>query len=165
MSMYFSALFLSRRRTGLFTCLLGFLAKMRTTLWRFFLIHHLHHQPRRRMLLICRIIPNVVKQKPSDGSTFVRNEPQSFLECSQLLLRSTRNFEMPFYQNQDPCREHLAKDHPGLSPTPEVQSTTHRRLNIMSLCNPNNEDPDVHPHCADTLFDKTLEPVRVPLRL
>lgn len=55
-------------------------------------------------------------------------------------------------------------DHPGLSPTLEVQSTTHRRLNIMSLCNPNNEDPDVRPHCADTLFDKTLEPVRVPLR-
>jgi hypothetical protein len=56
-------------------------------------------------------------------------------------------------------------DHPGHSPTPEVQSTTHRRLTIASLCNPSNEDLYVRPHRADTLFDKTLEPVRVPSRI
>ena len=54
-------------------------------------------------------------------------------------------------------------NHPGLSPTPEVQSTTYCRLNIMSLCNPNNKDPDVRLYCTDTLFNKTLEPVWVLL--
>jgi hypothetical protein len=56
-------------------------------------------------------------------------------------------------------------DHPGHSRTPEVQSTTHRRLTIASLCNPSNEDLYVRPYRADTLFDKTLEPVRVPSRI
>ena len=56
-------------------------------------------------------------------------------------------------------------DHPGHSPTPEVQSTTHHRPTIASLCNPSNEDIYVRPHRADTLFDKTLEPVQIPSRI
>jgi len=56
-------------------------------------------------------------------------------------------------------------NHPGHSPMLEVQSITHRRLTIASLCNPSNEDLYIHPHQADMLFDKTLEPVRVLSRI
>ena len=49
-------------------------------------------------------------------------------------------------------------DHPGHSSMPEVQSTTHCRLTIMSLCNPSNKDLYVCPYHADMLFNKTLEP-------
>ena len=123
-----SVLFLSRRRMGFFIRLLGFLVKMRMTLWTFFLINHLHHQPRQRTLLTCLIIPNVVKRKPFDGSTFVRNEPQSFLDYSQLPLRSTRDFEMPFCLNQDPCGEQIAKD---LVSTPSVPPSMSINLYII----------------------------------
>jgi len=115
------ALFPSRWRMGFFICLLGFLAKMRMTLWTFFPIYHLHHLLQQQMLSTCPITPNVIKQKPFDGSTFVRNEHQSFLDYSQLPPRSIRNFEMPFCLNQDPCREQLAKD---LVSTPSIHSLT-----------------------------------------
>jgi len=109
-STHSSVLFLSRRRMGFFIRLLGFLAEMRMTLWTFFPIHHLHHLLRQQMLSTCPITPNVVKEKPFDGLTFVRNECQSFLDYSQLPPRSTRNFGLPFCLNRDPCREQLAKD-------------------------------------------------------
>ena len=58
----------------------------------------------------------------------MRNERQSFLEYSQLLLRSTRNFGLPFCLNQDPCREQLAKD---LVSTLSVRSLTSINLYII----------------------------------
>jgi len=71
--------------------------------------------------------------------------------------------DMPAHPGLSPTLDEYMPDHPGHSPMLEVQSTTHHRLTISSLCNPSNEDIYVHPHRMDILFNKTLEPVQVPL--
>lgn len=59
----------------------------------------------------------------------------------------------------------ILSDQTTSSPTLDAQSNatgTNHRLTIMSLCNPNNEDPYTDQPYTSELISQNLEPVQVP---
>ncbi len=52
---------------------------------------------------------------------------------------------------------------PGsITDTYQTPEPTEHRLNIASICNPNNEDSDIRQDCTSELFDGNLNAVQIP---